>query len=69
MSFAENKEMKLLTAGIDAGHCSQNVYLYCSAANIGAVIRTSVDRKTVGDMLKLKDGSTVIMGQTIGYIK
>lgn len=69
LSFEKDKEMKLMTAGIDAGHCSQNVYLYCSASGIGAVVRTSVDRKTIGNILKLKEGSMVVMGHTIGFAK
>ncbi len=69
LSFERDKDMKLLTAGIDAGHCSQNVYLYCSAAGIGSVVRTSVDRKVIGSILKLKGGSMAIMGHTIGYAK
>ena len=66
-SFTGDREMKMITAGIDAGHCSQNVYLYCAAAHIGVVVRTSVDKKAVGEILKLKGEATVIMGQTIGY--
>ena len=54
-------------ATFDAGHCSENVYLYCAAANIGTVIRASVDADALGKILKLGKNNIVIAGQTIGH--
>jgi nitroreductase len=58
-----------MTAGIDAGHCSQNVYLYGAAASIAVVVRTSIDRVKMAEILGLRPQQLVIMVQTIGYPK
>ena len=54
-------------AVFDAGHCSENVYLYCAAARIGTVIRASVDAAALGKLLKLDKNNIVIAGQSIGH--
>ena len=69
LDFAKEREAQVMTAGIDAGHCSQNVYLYCAAAKLSAVIRTSVDKKKMSEILKLRPQQIVIAGQTVGYPK
>jgi SagB-type dehydrogenase family enzyme len=67
--FIKEREEIVMTAAIDAGHCSQNVYLYGSSAGLSVVTRTSVDGKKLAGILKLKPRQFVIMGQTIGYPK
>jgi len=69
LDFLKNPEDQAMTAGIDAGHCSQNVYLYCAAANIGAVIRTSIDRAKISSVFGLQQEQMVVAGQTVGYLK
>ena len=69
MSMYKDHDEVILTAGIDAGHCSQNVYLYGAAAGLGVVVRTSVDREKLAEILKLKSKQMVIMGQTVGFWK
>jgi nitroreductase len=65
----ERREEQFITAGIDAGHCSQNVYLYGAAANIAVVVRTSIDRAKISNILGLGTQHLVIMAQTVGYPK
>lgn len=67
--FAKEREQQVMTAAIDAGHCSQNVYLYCAAANLAVVTRTSIDKTKMAEILKLKPQQLVIMAQTVGYPK
>lgn len=65
--FLKDRQKQAVTGAIDAGHCSQNVYLYGAAANLSVVTRTSVDAAKIADILKLRPDQLVIMGQTVGY--
>jgi len=67
--FVKEREDQVMTAAIDAGHCSQNVYLYGAAANLAVVTRTSIDKTKMAEILKLKPQQLVIMAQTVGYPK
>jgi SagB-type dehydrogenase family enzyme len=69
LDFAKEREAQVMTAAIDVGHCSQNVYLYCAAANLAVVVRTSVDKKKMAELLKLRPQQIVIAGQTVGCEK
>jgi SagB-type dehydrogenase family enzyme len=66
---ARTPEDKLWMAGLDAGHCSQNVYLYCAAANLVAVTRMSVDKAKLSELLKLRPEQTVVLAETVGHPK
>lgn len=66
---ARQPEDKIWMAGLDAGHCSQNVYLYCAAANLAVVTRMSVDKAKMAEILKLKPDQMVVLAETIGYPK
>jgi SagB-type dehydrogenase family enzyme len=54
-------------AAFHAGAISQNVYLYCASAGLGAVVRDSVDREGLKDALNLKEDQMIVMGQSVGY--
>jgi len=70
LDFLKGREQEqFMTAGIDAGHCSQNVYLYGAVANIAVVVRTSINRAKMADILKLPPQHLAIMAQTVGYPK
>ncbi|MDR3236934.1 MAG: SagB/ThcOx family dehydrogenase [Spirochaetia bacterium] len=58
---------KRALANFDAGHCSENVYLYCAAAGIGTVIRASIDTAALAKVLKLGKNDLIVGGQTVGY--
>lgn len=60
-------EYKTLIGGVDAGHISQNVYLFCASEGLGAVTRASVDAKAFADAFDLPADHKVIMGQTVGF--
>ena len=51
----------------NAGSISQNVYLYCASAGLGAVVRDSVDRAGLRDVLNLREDQTIVMAQSVGY--
>jgi hypothetical protein len=80
LDFLKAREEQVMTAGIDAGHCSQNVYLYGAAANhkpkalvnevnIAVVVRTSIDKTKMANILGLRPQQLIIMAQTVGYPK
>jgi len=53
----------------DAGFISQNIYLYCTSANLATVVRGYFDAKEVKTALKLNDNQEVILTQTVGKKK
>ena len=69
MKYGEDRQAKLLTAALDAGHCSENVYLYCAAAGLSVVVRASIDKEKLAKDLKLDPNQEIMIGQTVGYPK
>ena len=61
------KDKKPIYAAFHAGSISQNVYLYCASAGLGAVVRDSVDRAGLRDALNLSDNQVIVMAQSVGY--
>lgn len=57
---------KWYTSTADTGFISQNVYLYCAAANLSTVILGLVDRDKLHKTLELNDYERVIYTQAIG---
>jgi SagB-type dehydrogenase family enzyme len=58
---------KSIYSAFHAGSISQNVYLYCASAGLGAVVRDGVDREALSKALNLRDNQTIVMVQTVGY--
>ena len=66
--MADNfRDRKPIYSAFHAGSISQNVYLYCASAGLGAVVRDSVDRASLRDVLKLRDDQVIVMVQTVGH--
>ena len=61
------KDKKPIYAAFHAGSISQNVYLYCASAGLGAVVRDSVDRAGLRDVLNLREDQVIVMAQSVGY--
>jgi nitroreductase len=61
------KDKKPIYAAFHAGAISQNVYLYCASAGLGAVVRDSIDRAGLKDALNLRDDQVIVMAQSVGY--
>jgi len=58
---------KPIYSAFHAGAISQNVYLYCASAGLGAVVRDGVNRKALSEALNLRDNQVIVMAQTVGY--
>lgn len=61
--------MKMTMAAVDLGHVSENVYLYCSSADLACVVRAYVDGPSISKLLNLKNSQKVILSQSVGYKK
>lgn len=61
------EERKPIYAAFHAGSISQNVYLYCASAGLGAVVRDSVDRDRLKAALNLRDEQSIVMAQSVGF--
>jgi nitroreductase len=54
---------------VDAGICTQNICLFCSAAGLSTVPRASMNHKEIHRVLKLTNGQIPIMNTPVGYPK
>ncbi len=64
-----NNEGARNTANIDVGYISQNVYLFCASEGLVTGARAMVDRKALGEKLKLRPDQLIVLAQSVGYPK
>lgn len=60
-------EMYSFLAGIDAGHMSENVYLYCASQGLRTVVRAGAKVEELMRTLALDANHRFVLGQTVGY--
>jgi SagB-type dehydrogenase family enzyme len=65
----QNQERSLMTANLDAGYISQNVYLYCASEGLATVVRGSFPGDIIAPRLNLRPEQKIIVGQSIGFPK
>ncbi len=58
---------KTFYGAADTGFIAQNVYLFCASEGLNTVVRASVDRKDLAELLGLEEGQEITLCQTIGY--
>ena len=58
---------KEVYSGAHAGFIGENVYLYCTSAGLGTVIRAWVDKEALAKEMGLKENQKIILAQTVGY--
>ncbi len=58
---------RLWLASLDAGHCTQNVYLYCASEGLKCVVRAGAQEAELLKLLKLDRKYQFIVAQTVGY--
>jgi nitroreductase len=56
-------------AEVDAAYISENIYLYCASEGLATVVRASVDKKALGEAMKLGKDREVVFAQSVGYLK
>ncbi|HEY7744345.1 MAG TPA: nitroreductase family protein [Burkholderiales bacterium] len=54
-------------AATDAAIISQNVYLFCAAANLAVVVRGLVDRRNLAPAMGLRRDQRIVLAQSVGY--
>ena len=54
-------------AAVDAGFVAENVYLFCASEGLAAVVRGSVDGKSLAAAMHLHEDQKVILAHSIGY--
>ena len=54
---------------IDVGYISQNVYLFCASEGLVTGARAMVDKKALGEQLKLRPDQLIVLAQSVGYPK
>jgi SagB-type dehydrogenase family enzyme len=64
--LAKDENRKWFVSGTDTGFISQNVYLYCTAANLSTVILGLVNRDKLHEIMGLKEYEKVVYTQVVG---
>ena len=59
-------DTRLKFSCLDAGHCTQNVYLYCASEGLKCVIRALCDGDFFKKILNLGDNFEFIVSQSVG---
>lgn len=65
---AKNVHTQLMGA-VDTGIVSQNISIFCSAANLATVPRGSMDAAKLKSALKLKESEMPLINHPVGYMK
>jgi len=66
--FIKSAEAKRFSAWVDTGFISQNVYLYCAAANLGTVVLSLVDRDKLHRLIGLNEHEKIVLTQVVGKL-
>lgn len=66
--FLKSMKSKQFSAWVDTGYISQNVYLYCAAADLGTVALGLVDRDKLHKLMQLKEHEKIVLTQAVGCL-
>lgn len=66
--FLKSMEAKRFSAWVDTGYISQNIYLYCVAANLGTVALSLVDRDKLHELMHLQEHEKIVLTQVVGHL-
>jgi Nitroreductase len=62
------EDKRLYLAALDAGHCTQNVYMYCASEGLKTVVRAGAQEEALLEALGLdKARYQFVVAQTVGY--
>jgi len=67
--YLRSMEAKRFSAWVDTGYISQNVYLYCVAANMGTVAISLVDRDQLHELMELREHEKIVLTQVVGHLE
>lgn len=63
------REYQMMSVSMDAGHMSENVYLYGASAGLHVICRSTIERDELQALLKLSDHFVPLLGVTVGQAK
>lgn len=63
----KSEESQRFCAWVDTGFISQNVYLYCAAANLGTAVLALINRNTLHPLMRLKEHEKIVLTQVVGH--
>jgi SagB-type dehydrogenase family enzyme len=66
--FMRSEEAKRFSAWVDTGFISQNVYLYCTAANLGTVVLAMIKREKLRELMQLEEHEKIVLTQVVGHL-
>lgn len=71
-NYDRTKEMDVpnrdFYTAVDCGYVSQNIYLYCAAAELGTVACGAINRDKIASLIGLKNGKAML-AHPVGHIK
>jgi nitroreductase len=59
----------LLSSWANTGFIAQNIYLYCTSANLGCVVRGLIPHEQLAIEMGLRSNQRIILSQTVGVPK
>ena len=60
-------DKRLYLAALDAGHCTQNIYLYCASEGLRNVVRAGAQEEELLKLLNLDENYQFVVAHTVGY--
>lgn len=64
----KNKEAQRFCAWVDTGYISQNIYLCCTALNLGTAVLALIDRDELHKLMGLQEHEKIVLTQVIGHL-
>ncbi len=64
--YLKRDDAKQFNAWVDTGYISQNIYLYCAAANLSTCALGLVDRKKLRTAMRLQEHEKIVLTQVVG---
>jgi len=65
--YLKTDDAKRFSAWVDTGFISQNIYLYCAAAELGTVVLALIKRDKLRAAMKLEEHQKIVLTQVVGY--
>lgn len=65
----DSDETRRFYAAADAGHISENAYLFCASEGLAVVVHASIERRRLAQALGLRASQWIVLAQAVGYPK
>lgn len=65
----DSEQDKVFYSAADAGHISQNVYLFAASEGLATMVRAYIDKPALARALGLRPTQHIVLAQSVGYPK